>query len=213
MKNTPFTSPPCYNYILPAFDNVSHTHEEYHFHNSNENRLFVEYKQAIAIGKLILSRFGNTPLLPASDSHIPTPLFWIDMAKLFELYVLSLLYKTFGKEHLLFQATANFGRPDFLTTRQGTKIVIDAKYKLIYHTKNYDIDDIRQLSGYSRDKEVLNKLHIPKTEWNHTLPECLIIYPAPDKPCYIDASDLLSAPITQFQNFFALGVGLPLMNE
>ena len=84
--------------------------------------------------------------------------FWIDMSKLFELYVYSLLKDEYGKT-ILYQKQGTYGQPDFLEVDK--RLIIDTKYKEYYKEDWSDLSqsekdniakDIRQLSGYARDR-------------------------------------------------------------
>lgn len=102
------------------------------------------------------------------------------MAKLFELYVLGLLQDRFGSRAVLYekaQAKGHFGLSDFLLPGKQPWI-IDAKYKRWYQEERYAMDDIRQLSGYARDRKVLERLGlVAKDAQDEAVVRCLIVYP------------------------------------
>jgi 5-methylcytosine-specific restriction endonuclease McrBC regulatory subunit McrC len=55
---------------------------------------FKEYNSAIKISKIILKRFSYN-ISKVSDTKYKTPPFWIDMTKLFELYLFKKLKEVF----------------------------------------------------------------------------------------------------------------------
>ncbi len=126
------------------------------------------------------------------------------MSKLFELYVLGLLKDRFGKQ-LNFQVNGNYGYLDFLLCSDNLKMITDAKYKHRY-SEEYKSADIRQISGYARDKAILDKLKVSY----ETVIDCLIIYP--DQNAQEELSESLkSEEIHQFAHFFKLPVKLPVV--
>ena len=198
------------NYISPAFSTVNQnisTAEIKYFKNDN---FFPEYKRGLELAKLIIKRFGYNINSINSDANINVYPYWIDMPKLFEFYVLGILKEAFGRNEIIFQSNANYGELDYLRVSKGQELVIDAKYKNLYVKNNYEIDDIRQLSGYARDKKTLAKTEIPEELWDTTLLNCLIIYPNQSKEI-LDNFDfkLFQNPISQFQNFYKKGIKIP----
>ena len=74
------------------------------------------------------------------------------------------------------EAKLNYGLPDYLITKDCEKFIADAKYKPLYNIDGkYDIDNIRQLSGYARDEKVFEKLRIEK----NVIIDCVLIHPIP----------------------------------
>jgi 5-methylcytosine-specific restriction enzyme subunit McrC len=164
-----------FNYILPAFADVSDDISLQELKNPVTNPFYKDYKEGILLAKQILRRFGfninNTTL-----TEIKTPPFWIDMSLLFELYVYGQLKEIYGKT-VEYQFPCTRGFIDFLITKPGEEMIIDAKYKPKY-IDDYVIEDIRQLSGYARDIRVLKALGFsPESQQFHMLVKCLIIYP------------------------------------
>jgi 5-methylcytosine-specific restriction enzyme subunit McrC len=80
-----------FGYIMPSFESVS---EEINLNDIKYtnvgNQIIPQYKEAIILAKLILNRFGYN-ITNTTQKIVKTPPFWIDMSKLFELYVLGLL--------------------------------------------------------------------------------------------------------------------------
>jgi 5-methylcytosine-specific restriction enzyme subunit McrC len=134
--------------------------------------------------------------------------FWIDMSKLFELYVYSLLSDEYGKT-ILYQSSGKYGNVDFL--KKDEKLIIDTKYKEKYAKGEYAIEDIRQLSGYARDIGVLKKLRI---ESEDIVVDCVIIYPIKDENKKdFKGRELKENTIDGFTKFYKCGIKLPTKNN
>ncbi|PJJ54608.1 5-methylcytosine-specific restriction enzyme subunit McrC [Hymenobacter chitinivorans DSM 11115] len=218
------TLEPLLRFCEPAFELVSDVEVVRQQAAPAYNPLYRAYTDALRVGWLLMKRFGYS-LLAVADEHFSTvrvPPHWIDMAYLFELYVLGLLRKQFGSKAILHgqtQAKGYYGLPDFLLPGPEPWI-IDAKYKPRYQRDQYIIDDIRQLSGYARDEEVLKKLRAHE----NTVVHCLIIYPdrldeqdteQPDErpaPCIPSLQELTKSKIDGFSRFYKLAVRLPYFN-
>lgn len=197
------------NFILPAFAAVEGDLKEKEVRHPHFNILYDEYHDAVQLGLLILKRFGyniNT-ILPEEEVEVHP--FWIDMSKLFELYVLGKLKDSLGSNDVIFQAEGKYGNLDFLRITQGNEMVIDAKYKLAYKQGEYKIEDIRQLSGYARDKGIFHHLAISPGSRGQTVLPCVIIYPDDDAEVNIHPNNLLANPIPAFENFYKLGISVP----
>lgn len=195
-----------------AFNKVSSDIQEYQIKNLKHSKLYKGYNTAIRVAKMILHLHSDIDNLQKGL----LPPFWIDMTGLYEMYVYSLLEKVHPRE-VDFQVAGNFStRCDFLDLQE--KIIIDAKYKPWYvdYKSNASnlVPDIREISGYARDKKILQKLGIsPNTE---CCPQCLIIYPDQDNGAESLPNHLGSSykEISEFQNFFTIGIKLPeIKNE
>ena len=133
--------------------------------------------------------------------------FWIDMGLLFETYVLGLLtekYKSQIKYHITsYGNEIDFGKPN-------EKMIIDTKY--IYHWENkVNHDNIRQLSGYARNKQIRKKLMGQEYNEKEILP-CMIIHPSADGIECFTQEELMSEPykeIETYLKFYKLGIRLP----
>jgi 5-methylcytosine-specific restriction enzyme subunit McrC len=194
-----------FNYIMPAFEFVSDEISINDIKHSKINIFYKEYDEGIQLAKLILKRFGYN-ITNTQQSTILTPPFWIDMSKLFELYVLGLLKDRFGNA-VQYHFTTSWNELDFLLNTDEYKMVIDAKYKTKYQT-HYDIEDIRQVSGYARLKSVYKELGMKENE----VIDCLIIYP--DQAMNynnIKDSDLFKSPIDKFVHFYKAPINLPVI--
>ena len=161
-------------YCTPYFELISEEIDIENLKNITINPFFKEYEQAIEIGKHILKRFSYN-ITETTQHKVSIPPFWIDMPKLFELYVYKKLQEQFGgREEVLYHFIADYTELDFLLNTPEYKMVIDAKYKPIYEEGKV-IDDIRQVSAYARLEKVYKKLGL---ENSNQLIDCLIIYPS-----------------------------------
>lgn len=197
-----------FNYINPAFVDVSETIELNEIKQSKVNAFYKEYGEAINLAKLILKRFAYN-ISNTDNKVIATPPFWVDMPKLFELYVLVLLKNRFNnqvKYHLAYRGS----ELDYILKTPEYKMVIDAKYKLKYITGKHD-EDVRQVSGYARLKKVYEYLD---KSYPDSI-ECLIIYPDQSLNKFDLAGIVLNDAkyeIEQYHGVFKVGVSLPLIS-
>lgn len=203
---------PILKFILPAFSKVDENISINEIRKVKHNPFFSEYTEGVDIAIKILKRFGFNINQVDKNEDIDLPPFWIDMTKLFEIYVLGKLKDAFGANEIQFQARGKYGDSDFLRTTKGKEMIIDAKYKRKYSTSEYEINDIRQLSGYARDIGILTKLKIDKPKWNETIIKCLIIYPDQDESNFINSDSIFDKPITQFEEFYKLGISIPTIS-
>lgn len=210
LQNEKYTTE-IFSYINPAFELVSEEVNLHDIKNAKTNIFYKEYEEATQLAKLILKRFGYN-ITNTQQKTIKTPPFWIDMSKLFELYVLGLLKDIYGS-YVLYggkEAKLNYGLPDYLITKDNEKCIADAKYKTLYNEKGkYDIDNIRQLSAYARDKKTFSKLGIKENE----IIDCLIIYPLniqrPNLDFKIDIESY--EEVGTFVGFKKIGVPIPVI--
>ncbi len=197
------------NYIVPAFRNVSEKIAIKEIKQVKTNALFKEYESALQLAKIILKRFGYTiDNIKAEKTTIKTPPFWIDMPKLFELYVLGLLKDKY-KHEVIYHYKSNYNELDYLLNTDNEKMVIDAKYKPKYCNNNkISKNDAWQVSGYARLFDVYNKLQIDSNK----LIDCLIIYPDQENG-YDNFSniDLKKETIENYKEIYKIGVKLPII--
>ena len=172
------------------------------------NSLYKEYNEALKVAKMIFKRFDYSINRTIIEKEAEFPPFHIDMALLFEIYAFSLLHKTYGKD-IIYQYPAKYGAIDFLNKKNKT--IIDAKYKEKYSKEEYEISDIRQLSGYSRDINVIKEVGI---DINNEVPiiDCVIVYPDQENGYEtIEKENFISQnnEIKQFYKFYKYGIKLP----
>lgn len=168
--------------IKPHFDNVGTDVSVKTIKSFKGNPVFREYNLAIEFAQLLLRRFSYDITLK-EGKEISTPPFWIDMSKLFELYVFYHLRQVFtANGEVKYHVNAHYQELDYLLKPKEWKnpYVIDAKYKPRYNGQGgISIDDARQVAGYARLKKVYDELGLDAD----TAPpiKCLIIYPDQEK--------------------------------
>ncbi len=199
------------NFIRPVFQTVGDRAEVKDLLRLKFNPMYKEYEEAIRIGKLILKKESYN-IKSDVNTTVLSPPFWIDMSKLFELYVFQKLKERFkGRNEVRYHQTVNYLEPDYiLKTNDGAyKMVVDAKYKPRYEYNRIHKDDIRQVAGYARLEKVYDKyLKIPQTE----LVDCLIIYSNQGSK-----EDFMDVDFTSVENkeqeyvrFFKTGIRMPV---
>jgi len=196
--------------LLTNFEHVSDDITTHEIKQIKLNPIYKEYFEAIRIAKLILQRFGYSFSNVDKTKENKLPPFWIDMSRLFELYVYTKLKDAYPQVEIDYQAHGKYGYVDFLD--RSNKIIIDTKYKLCYAKEQYKGDDIRQLSGYARDIGILKRLgYTHEAEQQNTVVDCVII--APDKRSETDFKErtLINEynRIKQFTKFYWSGIKLP----
>lgn len=198
------------NYCRPAFELISNDLKENEIKHLKHNPFYKDYKDALEIGSYILKKFAYN-ITKTSNSKVLTPPFWIDMPRLFELYVYSRMIVSNSelKKEIHYQFSTYGNALDILVSSPNYQMVIDAKYKLKYK-RGHLHEDIRQVAGYARLNKVRKKLNI---EDDKTI-NCLIIYP--DMENGIDDFSLNNIQqskqeIKSYYKVFKLGVKLPLI--
>jgi 5-methylcytosine-specific restriction enzyme subunit McrC len=205
------------NYINPAFASVSDKIELAEIKHTKANVFYQEYEQAIFLAKTILKRFGYN-ISNTTKQKLETPPFWIDMSKLFELYVLGLLKDRFGKD-VQYQYSRFGNELDYLLSSKEYKLVIDAKYKPYYREREIKNEDARQVSGYARLKKVYEVLNIDacvslKGHPVYPLVDCLIVYPnQEDGEVNLLDKNLKDDRFDEYLNVFKIGVKLPQIDS
>lgn len=162
------------NFIQPVFQQVDSDVNIEDLKFAHPSPLYKEYEQALKLAKYILRRYGYN-ISNATSTIVSTPPFWIDMSKLFELYVYSKLRERFSHHaEVTYHKKFNYLEPDFIVkTNDGSiKMVVDAKYKPQYKDGKISTEDIRQISGYARLHKVYSYL---EADVNNVI-DCLVIY-------------------------------------
>ena len=193
-------------YCSPYFELIS---EEINIENLKKltpNTFFKEYEEAIRIGKHILKRFSYN-ITETTQQKVAIPPFWIDMPKLFELYIYKKLQEQLGSRgEVLYHFIADYTELDFLLNTSEYKMVIDVKYKPIYEDSRV-IDDIRQVSGYARLEAVYNEFKIEENK----LIDCLIIYPSLEENKELNFKKLDT--IKNYAKIYKQGISIPLITN
>ncbi|WP_243233295.1 McrC family protein [Flavobacterium pectinovorum] len=163
------------NFCLPAFTHITNQVNDYELKHSKYNPFYKDYKEVLQAGSYILKRFGYN-ITQTATQKLAVPPFWIDMPRLFELYVYSKMIEAnpVNKKDIHFQFSTYGNALDILVSKPGFQMVIDAKYKLQYQSGHLH-EDIRQVAGYARLNKVREKLNLE--EEDNVNIDCLIIYP------------------------------------
>ena len=194
------------NDCLSAFTNVGDEIEVWEVKAIKHHKIFKEYDDAIKLAQMILHRYDYSITNITTVEEEYCPVFWIDMAMLYEHYVLGLLREAYGSK-IHYQVHGHTGYPDFVC--YSPKVVLDTKYIPRFEHGNFDTYIVRQLSGYSRDKRIFPTM--PDT----SIP-CVIIYPKEEviqnpfksKPL----EDFLNDEDRHLWNFHRIAVPLPTLN-
>lgn len=206
------------DYCTPAFERVSDEVNLHELKAVKRNSFYKEYQEALKLSKIILKRFGYH--ISEIDHHtvekISVPPFWIDMSKLFELYILGLLKNKYG-DKILFQAKGSYGNPDYLLIDDMQPLIIDAKYRPAYQKDNrisHVIDDIRQISGYARDVGILDKLGYHTVEEQlSSVVSCVVIYTDQDEEDKLPESLIAGKSIEGFTKFYKVPISVPVLKN
>ena len=158
------------NYCLSHFENVGDDIEIWEIRNTKNNSLYKNYSEAIKIAKTILRHFDYS-ITNVKNRKEKVPEFWIDMALLYEHYVLGLLKRDYGN-NIGYQITGWFKWiPDFLHKKE--RIIMDTKYMPKLNEEHIYGEIVSQLAGYSRVNSFRNYL---KVDDDYIIP-CLVFYP------------------------------------
>lgn len=196
------------SYIQPAFEGISDDLNESECKYFKSNPLFKEYSLALKLAQLILKRFAYN-ISNTNKEKILTPPFWIDMSKLFELYVFKKFRDVFRKSEVFYHEKIKRQEPDFLISSDSNnfKMVVDAKYKPYYKNTNINILDARQVAGYSRLKKIYEKLGLKDFLCQNI--DCLIVYPCQEDNEEFKLEDLKKYEISDYVQFYKIGIKLP----
>lgn len=194
------------SHLKAQFSHISDDIEPYQIQHLATNKLYKDYRDAIRVAKMLLRRFDYSIAKVDDDNH-STPPFWIDMSRLYEMWVWSKLEeKCINK--ILFQEPGYYGRQvaDYVVREES--LILDAKYKPKYQNDSYaDIDDIRELSGNTRDESLL-----PDLSENYS-PRCIILYPGVYSELESETEKLFceqGTRISHYRNFYKISVPLPV---
>jgi len=201
-----------YNFINPSFSSVSSRFHYNELKKVKSNTFYKEYSKAINLAQKILKRFGNNITANSSEIEIrKTPPFWIDMSKLFEIYVLGLLRKDYGQSVKFQEAALGGNELDFVIGKGNNTIICDTKYKpwFKFDWNEKMNSDLRQISGYARLKDIRNKFEID----DNVVPECLIVYPDLEKEVHGRIDLTQKVECKNYLNINKLGIGLPILSK
>lgn len=192
--------------IKPKWEKVSTMSSPNFLRVSKSNAFYKEYPIAVRLARFILKHASINQVLRGTKTA-KTPPYWIDMSKLFEMYVLRLLRQRFDNKveyHVRFHGGQE---PDYLLHGDDERppYIVDAKYKR-YGERHVEVDDIRQVSGYARLKTVRKRLGVQP----QSIIPCLIIYPD------LEGNDVLPddkdwTADTYYEEIYKVGIQLPLI--
>lgn len=201
--------------MIPFFNGVSDEIEVHEIKSIAVNKLFYGYSSSLTVAKRILRRFDYSLENASNSSNTMSPPFWIDMPRLFEMYVYDKLNKAYP-EQIAFQVKGYGGsRVDYI--KKDEKLILDAKYKPCYKDSGELTADIREISGYARDFRIMKAMGVPLAERNHFMPNCVIIYPDESNPIdyklpiYEQCSGNSRRKFNHFASFYKIGIPLPMM--
>lgn len=195
--------------LKTAVGHISDEIEPYQVQKISANKLFKEYKEAIRVAKLLLRRYDYS-ISKTCEVKNSTPPFWIDMSRLYEMWVYSKLQQHAIHE-IHFQEKGFYGRQvaDFVIPLE--RLILDAKYKPNYANNNFvDIDDIRELSGNARDESLL-----PNLDESYS-PRCIILYPGDHDELKYEEEALFDSQgikIPHYHNFYKISVKFPTIGK
>ena len=204
-------------YVKPYFDQVGDDVSVKTMKNFKSNPVFKDYYTAVEFAQLLLRRFSYDISI-AGKHEIDTPPFWIDMSKLFELYIFRNLKQIFiGKNEIRYHLKAHYQELDYLLkpTEWPEPYVIDAKYKTRYkYSGGITIDDAREVGGYARLSSIYQKLGLDE---DTALPiKCLIIYPDQEQKEQFSFTRLEEPKfdkVSGYVRFYKLGIRLPFIQN
>lgn len=201
-------------YIKPYFNNVSDGVCVKTIKGCKCNPVYKEYAQALEFAQLLLRRYSYD-ITFVGKQDIPTPPFWIDMSKLFELYVFHHLRRVFtGKHEVRYHVNANYQELDYLLKPEiwPSPYVIDAKYKPKYKDANITKEDAREVAGYARLSKIYSVLGLDED----TSPpiKCLIVHPDQEQEeCFTFNREKEPAfeKIPGYVRMYKIGIRLPVV--
>ena len=203
------------NRLFAVFTNVSSDIDVRQVSRVSHNKLFRHYSETVRVAKMVLRHYDNSIHNIDRDETQETVPFWIDMARLFELYTYSKLNDRYPGQ-IGFQKSGYGGVCDFLKISKGIseeRLIMDAKYIPKYKNKDIKWEDIQEISGYARDKKILAELGWFKNgELNvQDVPPCVVIYPEYGEVNDTFGENLLdnAEAVSDYTNFYKIAVKVP----
>ena len=203
-------------YVKPFFNSVGNDVCVKAIQSCKCNPVYKEYAQALEFAQLLLRRYCYD-ITYIGKQDIPTPPFWIDMGKLFELYVYHHLRKVFtGKGEVRYHVSANYQELDYLVRPQQwpEPYIIDAKYKPRYKDLHITKEDAREVSGYARLSKIYALLGLNEET---TLPiKCLIVYPDQEQEEHFTFNgdkEPAFDKISGYVRMYKVGIRLPVVER
>lgn len=195
--------------LLYEFKNVSNDISIKELKNIKINPIYKKYQSLIdmAVKIIRLRKYQEY----CDEDEIPP--FYINMSLLFEKYVYSLLLDKLSYNHKIIYDNhyLNNLSPDFIIIGDKYNFIADTKYKEIYNSNNFIQEDFKQLSSYTRVKNIILEF---SDDINYN-PKCLIIYPyntnLSNENNYINLDHIDEIP--NLINFYKLGIHLPVLKD
>ena len=195
--------------LVEAFKNIDNNVRLESVKNYKFDKLNIYYSEAIKLAKCIIRHQDNA--LTDGSRKKKVPLFWIDMSRLYEVYVLGIL-QTHYPSKILFQVKGSYGTQcDYLHIGEG--IILDAKYKLWYSSykgRRSHVDsmiaDIREISAYARDERFLSLMNNEEST-----PKCIIIHPDEETTILgtVLSDSVKNNKVEGYRDFYRLSIDLP----
>ena len=181
------------------------------------NPVFKEYYKAVEFAQLLLKRFSYN-ITNVIGVEVESPPFWIDMSKLFELYVFRRLKAVFtGRGEITYHFKAHYQELDYLLRAFNwpEPYVIDAKYKPYYKNNGgITMDDARQVCGYARLTTVYRTL---KLDENVDPPiKCLVVYPDQEQEEDFSFTRMVEPEFDKVNGYvrlYKVGIRLPVIKN
>ncbi len=174
------------------------------------NPVFRDYAEALRLAELVIA--AGVAGHRADGGRFSVTPYWIDMAKLFELFAFKKLRQAAVPDgRVEYQFVANRQYLDFLchfSSGPVPYVIADAKYKPRCE-EHVAKEDLRQLAGYARLTKVEETLRRWKWSDPSRLIPCLVIYPTLESGA--EAVDWRRMKgVDRWVDFFKLDVSLPL---
>lgn len=197
------------SYCKPLFERVDSSIALNSDLKTYNNKFYSEYAEAIKIGNFILKK-NSYKIDNKSKTFSLSPVYWIDMSKLFELWVFSKLKEIFPRngEVTYHDRFKGLIETDILIKAEGYECVIDCKYKPQYLNNSPSLEDKRQLAGYVRMKSVYKLLGISDDK----IVKGIILYSNQSSEDSFKKEDLFSQAIDEYVEFYKLGLKLPIID-
>lgn len=199
------------NQCLSEFNDVSDSFEDYPNFSRN-NKLYRDYFEVLHFARMIISKEDIAIKSHKHNTYDLVPVFRMDMALLFEHYVLAKLRNQFGWDSIIYQARGgNAFKADFLIIKGSLKVIVDSKYTEIYEDGKVNSEYVKQLCGYARDIRLLSKLGINCVNEDHVpIVPCTLIYPTLHYNKRREIN-LFESPNNRTIKYFTTSVEIPLV--
>lgn len=171
---------------------------------------FKAYRQALRLAMIIL-RLSSVGRSKNDENSILIPPYWINMPKLFELFVYSKLRLALEGADIEYHSKfLGSIEPDFLVKKvlfEGKGFIADAKYKPKYASSSIEWEDAKQVSGYSRLEDI--RKGFPYRKGEHI--PCIILYSNQEASSDFDFEDdaLEKGKEAHYEDIYRIGIKLP----